>query len=648
MVQQLDLFSDLSAFEGSDVEYKSGKGGLPKDLWETYSAFANTDGGVIYLGIAQRDGTLDVHGLDNAEKLVADFWNTINSRSKVNRNLLHNRDIELIPISEGSPALRVIRINVPRADRRERPVFLGSDPFTGTYRRNYEGDFRCTEVEVRRMFADQSEEPADSRIVTGFDLNDLHAESLRQYRNRFASRAPAHPWLAKDDVALLEQIGGWRRDRTRGIEGLTLAGLLMFGRADSILATEAVPGFNVDYRERLSEDPEIRWTDRLTFDGTWEANLFQFYQQVMTKLANDPGLKRPFQRDAEGVRALVTPVHEALQEALVNSLIHADYGGQGGIVIERYSDCFEFSNPGTLLVSLEQILRGSVSECRNKSLQRMFQMLGVGDKAGSGIDKIRSSWKAQHWQSPRLLETQRPDRVKLTLPMVSMLPESVLAELQARFGERFRLLGKDEVQTLVTAAVEGAVSNQRLQEILTLHRRDITSLLQTLVRIGYLLPDGVGRGTSYTLVDPNEGIVWPLQSSTSSPDLTGSPPDLTVSPPDLAGSPPDTARSPPDTPHVGGDPTDDPELVALAKAIRETGKTSETVMRQTILSLCRDRYLSLRDLSALLNRTLETLRDGYVSKMVREGLLELRYPDKPSHRDQAYRTRVISADGAVE
>jgi len=71
-------------------------------------------------------------------------------------------------------------------------------------------------------------------------------------------------------------------------------------------------------------------------------------------------------------------------------------------------------------------------------------------------------------------------------------------------------------------------------------------------------------------------------------------------------------------------------------------------MRQTILSLCRGRYLSLRDLSALLNRTAETLRDGYVSKMVREGALELRYPDKPSHSNQAYHSRVVSAHGADE
>jgi hypothetical protein len=66
-------------------------------------------------------------------------------------------------------------------------------------------------------------------------------------------------------------------------------------------------------------------------------------------------------------------------------------------------------------------LRG-VREYRNKPLQMMFQLMGGGDKAGSGMDKIRAGWRAQHWRSPRLEECLQPDRVKLVLPMVSLIP----------------------------------------------------------------------------------------------------------------------------------------------------------------------------------------------------------------------------------
>ena len=147
---------------------------------------------------------------------------------------------------------------------------------------------------------------------------------------------------------------------------------------------------------------------------------------------------------------------------MVNALIHADHRGLGGVVIERYADRIELSNPGSLLVSREQLLQGGVSECRNKGLQLMFQLMGGGDKAGSGMDKIRAGWRAQHWRSPRLEETVQPDRVKLVLPMVSLIPPEVEQALQARFGELFTSLDKTAVQAVVTAQVEGTVNNGRL------------------------------------------------------------------------------------------------------------------------------------------------------------------------------------------
>jgi adenine-specific DNA-methyltransferase len=92
------------------------------------------------------------------------------------------------------------------------------------------------EVEVRRMFADQSEEPPDSRLLGDFGMDDLHGESIKQFRNRFSSREQNHPWLLEDDTGLLNKLGGWRTDRATGRSGLTLAGLLMFGKGEAILA----------------------------------------------------------------------------------------------------------------------------------------------------------------------------------------------------------------------------------------------------------------------------------------------------------------------------------------------------------------------------------------------------------------------------
>lgn len=647
MTQHTSLFEVLARHEGVDTEYKAAKGGLPKSLWETYSAFANTAGGTLYLGVKESDEGPSTAGLTEADvdKLRGEFWVTLNNPQKVSANILQEHHVSV----ETHQGDAILVIEVPRATRSERPVYIGVDPFKGSYRRNHEGDFRCNEAEVQRMFADRlDQQPADSRILEYFGFDDLDPASLKQYRNRMASRAPNHAWLTEDDLGLLKKLGGWRKDRRTQQEGLTVAGLLMFGQTQAIQDPLAVPGFHLDYRERLAEDDDIRWSDRLTIDGTWEANLFQFYQRVVQKLSHDPALKVPFRPD----RRAQSDAHEALTEALVNALIHADHTGQGGIVVDRFKERFEFSNPGTLLLSQEQLLAGGVTECRNKSLQLMFQLLGVGDKAGSGLDKIRRSWHAQLWQPPSLKETLRPDRVILTLPLISVMPEDVMARLQQRFGQAFEALSPDEAQTLVITALEQQVTNRRLQEMLTLHRVDITQMLSGLVEKGMLVPHGRSRGAYYTLpIEPLDGVRaeivathTPSTSNTMSPHSEGSSPHAdTMFPHSEPSSPHKGATFPHSdgsSPHSDADEHDPAwaGLQRIAAPVAAAKRTPPETMQATLLQLCQGRFLTLRQLSELLQRSPKNIGERHVAPLVKAGKLELRYPNVPNHRQQGYRT----------
>ena len=237
-----EILTAVNAGEDKDWEFKSAKGGLAGSLWETYSAMANTDGGVIVLGVKEDDGDFEVHGLDDPARTEKDFWSTINNRGKVSANLLTNSDVRIVPVG-GKP---VLVVQVPRASRRQRPIFVGQNPLEGTYRRYSDGDYLCSREEVGRMLADQADQPADCEILSGFKIEDLDKRSLEQYRNRFASRSPAHPWLKLDDLGLLDKLGGWRTDRNSGQEGLTVGGLLMFGKDEAIRDPAAVPQYHVD------------------------------------------------------------------------------------------------------------------------------------------------------------------------------------------------------------------------------------------------------------------------------------------------------------------------------------------------------------------------------------------------------------------
>ena len=598
-VNPLDILVQLDWAEGDDLEFKSAKGGLPKSLWETYSAMANSHGGVILLGV-EDDGR--VSGVREPPKLKKAFWDTVNNRGKVSINLCTAADMAEVPHHDGL----ILAIRVPQASRYQRPVFLGQNPLTGTYRRNFEGDYRCTEQEVGRMLSDRAEEPADSRILDGFGMEDLDLPSLHQYRQRLASHKPTHPWLSEDDRGLLSKLGGWRRDRKTGSEGVTAAGLLMFGRDETL--REGVPGYHVDYRERLSDEPAERWSDRLTADGTWQPNLFQFYLRVVQRLFAD--LKLPFQLDADLFRKGETGVHEAIREALVNALIHADYNGQGGIVVERTRDAFEFSNPGTLLVSFEQLLRGNVSECRNKNLQKMFMLIGAAEKAGSGVDKMRRGWASQHWRSPMVREQVQPDRVCWRLPMVSLIPEESLTRLGELFGEQFSKFNKNEIQALVTADVEGVVDNSRMRQICTIHAADVTRLLQGLVAKGALVQEGQGRWSRYRLPEISRSVHKPAGGSVHKVG---------------------------DSVHKAADDSvHSAELLAIAQPARSQKRLQPAETERIILELCQGRWLTRNQLSELLARNPDGLRSRFLTPMVAHGRLRLRYPDKPNRADQAY------------
>ena len=223
----LELLKILNIGERVDLECKEASGAIPKSIWESYSAMANTDGGMILLGIKEDKATqkLSISGVKNAKKRVKEFWDTINS-SKVNVNLLIDKDVQILNI-EG---LEVIVINVPRAKYNQKPIYLNGNIFKGTYKRNYEGDYVCTESEVKAMIRDASDESNDSRIIEYYKIDDLDKNTLKQYRNRFASRNPDHIWNSLEDEEFLMMLGAIREDRIKKEKYLTIAGALMFGK----------------------------------------------------------------------------------------------------------------------------------------------------------------------------------------------------------------------------------------------------------------------------------------------------------------------------------------------------------------------------------------------------------------------------------
>lgn len=482
--------------ERINIEYKEAAGDLPKSLWETYSAFANTIGGVIVLGIKEHrnryeEDRFEIKGVADADKMLKSFWDTINS-DKVSRNILFDDDVECIDY-EGKT---LIAIHVPMANYTMRPVYINKNLLSGSFKRNYEGDYHCTDEEVKSMLRDANENGNDGLMLENYDMNDIDLPTLHAYRNHFKISNLDHVFNHLDDKEFLRNMGGMTTDRITRREGLTMAGLMMFGKG--LPVRDRFDNIRMDYIDKTNLIGDSRWSDRLTYDGTWENNLFNFFTRVMPKLTAD--LKRPFK--LEGMERIDdTPVHKAVREAMTNMIIHADLFITGVLKVEKHDKEFLFSNPGSLKLPIEDIMNGGNSKARNPRIQNMLRMIGFGDNIGSGYPTILRAWKDEHWRKPTLLDRTELRQVDLTMPMISLLPESVLNAMKAYYGkETYHAMTSEEQMILAYVWNGDSISNTELQQLLGLNSIEVGKILHQMVAKQLLNKENKNRWTTYTLL----------------------------------------------------------------------------------------------------------------------------------------------------
>ena len=477
------------------VECKKAEGGLPKSVWETYSSFANTNGGTILFGIEEDlsaetiEERFSVGNIKNPEKIIKDFWSVINDK-KVSRNILVDSDVT----EETYQGKTIIRIHVPQASYKDKPVYINENPLKGSYKRNHEGDYHCTEEEVKTMMRDAVDSGTDGNLLDGYTMEDIDADTLKAYRIEFQLKNPEHIWNSLDNKTFLKNLGGYIKNRKTGDEGLTTAGLLMFGKGLSV--QEAFDNIRMDYIDESHLLPESRWSDRLTYDGMWENNLYNFMKRVLSKLVSN--LKKPFQ--LEGMSRIDdTIIHKAVREALVNLIIHSDYHITGILKVVKKDDGFLFSNPGNLKLPIESIYEGGHSKARNPKIQTMFRMIGMGDNIGSGFPTILNAWDTEKWRKPDLKENEDLHTVELRLWMVSLMPKECTEYLKKCMGRNYERLSSNEQIILCTACLEKDITNVRIQALLGLHATDIGKMLYHLTENKMLLKELRGRWTTYRL-----------------------------------------------------------------------------------------------------------------------------------------------------
>lgn len=482
-------FSSIEKYrENNRIEAKLALGGLPKSIWETYSAFANTLGGIILLGVEEyRDHSLHPVDLPNPESLVEEFWNLVNDPKKVSVNILTRNNIA-IELAEGK---RIIVITVPRAMRYDKPVYIDGNSMTGSYRRSGEGDYRCSADDVASMLRDSKIHTQDMRVIEQAELDVLDYSSIASYRRKMKYIRPGHTWEELDDINFLYKLGAVGR----GINGKfkpTAAGLLMFGSVNEI--KKEFPNYLLEY----CVEADDRSICSISSDaGQWSGNVYDFYFMVCRHLEKD--LLPICQNSDYNTDTLIG----AMREALINSIVNADYYEEGGIIIVKKADELSISNPGSFRIDISDAKSGGVSDPRNAGLMKMFALINISSRSGSGIPSIFKLWSELKLKEPVIAESFAPERITLSLFIkkdgeldIKASGKKTVSKINSA-NVAVNLAGKQLIIDYLTDNV--TAKEVELAYFLGIDNKAIRTYLDELIKNNIVVTEGNGKNRIYKL-----------------------------------------------------------------------------------------------------------------------------------------------------
>ena len=362
-----ELLTRLSDIEWEDFEIKKASAELPKNIWETVSAFANSAGGWIVLGVSQQGKKFETTGLINAEKIEQDFTTVLRSQNKFN--------VLITPKSRkyNINGLTVLAFYIPASA--QKPVFFNT--LTNTFIRTASGDQRATDSEINAMLRDQLFGVMSAKPVERTSIDDLNQTTLRRYRDYMARFNPGLSYNVLSDNEFLEKMQIVEDNH------LTYGGLLFMG--NNLAINKAFPDFRIDFLEipgTSYADAKTRYTFRLEE----QENLWEYYFAIIDRLKRK--IDMPFKMNELGIAVEDSPQFDAIREALVNMLMHSDYFSSAKPRVRVFSDRIEFENPGAFPRSIDTLLKKDISIPRNPVLAKLFRNAKLADNAGYGFDKM--------------------------------------------------------------------------------------------------------------------------------------------------------------------------------------------------------------------------------------------------------------------
>ncbi|MDR2232517.1 MAG: putative DNA binding domain-containing protein [Tannerella sp.] len=355
-----ELGKVIAGGEGVSVEFKEAKEKVPASFYETVVSFANTNGGVILLGVDDEGNVTGVQPGDKV-KFLKNIVTAINSPDKINPVLYLN------PVALEYAGQTVIAVQVPASSQVHNHAGR-------IYIREYEVDIDITanQHKIRGLFLKKGTIYTETHIYPYLKMSDLDETLFDKARNLIRSNRNDHPWLTVDHKQMLREAALYLHDYEQGNEGLTLAAALIFGK--DLTIQNLLPAYKVEAMVRIKD--KDRWDDRLTL----RTNLIDTYLQLKGFINRHLPDKFFMEGDQR-----VDLRDKIFREVIGNIIIHREYTDATATELIIEEDAVRTLNPNNPRFNGIMDLDNFNPHPKNPNLRRFFVALGWADEIGSGI-----------------------------------------------------------------------------------------------------------------------------------------------------------------------------------------------------------------------------------------------------------------------
>ncbi|MBM9518327.1 putative DNA binding domain-containing protein [Desulforhopalus vacuolatus] len=439
-MNEKEILDLLKQHEWKDIEFKEAKTTVPKNAYESVSAFANTEGGYLVFGVKKDGSDFDVVGVIDVDKVQNDFLTALRQKEKFS---------SIIEVQEGlqrAEGKDLLIFYVPEVNRTNKPVYLNGN-IKRSFLRKGACDVKCSDEELKRLLTDASKERYDGRTVD-YDISKcFNSKDIMWYRRQYEGKAGNRTYADLSDEEFLFQFGLLKE--TPSGRKPTLASLLLFGQDGYLRGLLPRPVIDCQrYLYRSDSSDERRWHDRAVCDynlvQSWTAIIEWYYRFA----------EIPFEVDPKTMQRKDQPVdYVAFREAIVNMLIHQDYSDHTRKpVIQHYKDLTRFWNPGDAFVSVSDLLEPGEKETRNPLIVTAFRRIGFSENAGWGLRDVFSSWRGLGHVPPELTNDKSKKSFELVLKLDVLLSADQL-KFQKTIGVH---LSEDEAAAFAYACKKQA------------------------------------------------------------------------------------------------------------------------------------------------------------------------------------------------